>query len=112
MKKDDVVRGQVVSAPGAIVPHAKGSAEIVLLTEKEGGRHTPFSGGYAPQFFFGGADVTGTILTDTPVEPGAHARVKFALVHPVAMEPGMCFALREWSRTIGAGFVLDVETVP
>ncbi|HEX7662942.1 MAG TPA: elongation factor Tu [Polyangiaceae bacterium] len=109
VKKDDVFRGQVVSAPGAIVPHAEGSAEIVLLTEKEGGRHTPVTGGYKPQFFFGSADVTGTIVTDTPVDPGGRARVKFALGHAVAMEPGMRFALREGGRTIGAGYVLEVE---
>ncbi len=110
VKRDEVVRGQVVSVPGAIVAHAAGDADLYVLTEKEGGRHTPFASGYTPQFFFGTTDVTGTLhVTDDVVQPGERTRVSFQLQHPVGLEPGMRFALREGRRTIGAGVVLAVR---
>jgi elongation factor Tu len=110
VKRDEVVRGQVVSIPGAIRPHAAGEAELYVLTAKEGGRHTPFGTGYAPQFFFGTTDVTGLLeVTGSAVQPGERTRVSFTLHHAVGLEPGMRFALREGRRTIGAGVVLAVH---
>jgi elongation factor Tu len=108
--RDEVERGQVVSVPGAIRPHADGEAEVYVLSSKEGGRHTPFGTGYAPQFFFGTTDVTGEILVAEGVaEPGMRTKVGFHLRRPVGLEPGMRFALREGRKTIGAGVVLSVK---
>src|SRR5262249_28676960 len=109
VRREEVVRGQVVSIPGAIRPHAHGEAELYVLTAKEGGRHTRFSTGYTPQFFFGTTDVTGTL--DVPgdvAQPGDRTRVRFRLQHAVGIEPGMRFALREGKKTVGAGIVLAV----
>ena len=104
------MRGQVVSVPGAIKPHAIGQADVYVLSTKEGGRHTPFGTGYKPQFFFGATDVTGTIeVMGDVVQPGGRARVSFRLQHAVGIEPGMRFALREGRKTVGAGIVLAVE---
>src|SRR5262249_50629118 len=108
-KRDEVQRGQVVSIPGAIRPHARGEAELYVLTAKEGGRHTPITTGYMPQFFFGTTDVTGALeVPGNIAEPGARARVKFHLQRPIGVEPGMRFALREGKKTVGAGIVLSV----
>jgi len=108
--RDEVVRGQIVSVPGAIRPHAAGEAELYVLTEKEGGRHTPFGTGYMPHFFFGTTDVTGTLeVPEGTAQPGDRTRVRFRLQHAVGIEPGMRFALREGRRTVGAGVVLVVE---
>ena len=110
VKRDEVVRGQVVSVPGAIRPHASGEADLYVLTAKEGGRHTPFTSGYTPQFFFGTTDVTGMLeVTDSVVQPGERTRVSFTLQHAVGLEPGMRFALREGRRTVGAGVVVAVH---
>jgi elongation factor Tu len=106
--RDTVARGDVISAVGAVRPHIAGEAELYVLAAKEGGRHTPFGAGYMPQFFFGATDVTGTLETDGDVNPGDRARVRFVLKRAVAIEPGMRFALREGSRTIGAGVVTKV----
>src|SRR6185503_5185273 len=105
-----VVRGQVVTVPGVVKPHQRGEAELYVLSAAEGGRHTPFSTGYTPQFFFGATDVTGslTVPGDELVEPGARVRVAFQLGRPTGLEPGMRFALREGGRTIGAGVVIQV----
>ena len=112
--RDEVVRGQVVSAPGAVSAHANGDAELYLLSAKEGGRHTPCFSGYQPQFFFGTTSVTGVVDIGEPsrhggVRPGDHARISFRLKHPVGVEPGMRFALREGGRTVGAGVVTAVR---
>jgi len=110
VRRDEVVRGQVVSAPGAIQPHAVGQADVYVLEAREGGRHTPFGTGYMPTFFFGATDVTGTL--DVPgdvVHPGERTRVGFRLQYAVGIEPGMRFALREGKKTVGAGVVLSVE---
>jgi elongation factor Tu len=111
VKREEVARGQVVTMPGAIQPHQSGEAELYVLSAAEGGRHTPFSTGYTPQFFFGPTDVTGTLTVpeDGLVEPGARARVGFWLGRPTGIEPGMRFALREGGHTIGAGVVMAVK---
>ncbi len=110
VKRDEVGRGQVVTVPGAVRPHQSGEAELYVLSAAEGGRHTPFSTGYTPQFFFGATDVTGSITVpdDGLVEPGGRARVAFRLGRPTGLESGMRFALREGGRTIGAGVVTMV----
>jgi elongation factor Tu len=105
----DVTRGQVASAPGAIKAHGAGDAEVYVLSAKDGGRHTPFGSGYAPQFFFGSTDATGVLTTASDVEPGARAHVSFTLVRAVGIEPGMHFALREGGKTVGAGVVTAVR---
>jgi len=112
VKRDEVVRGQVLVAPGSVKSHVKAEAELYVLSEKDGGRHTPFFAGYRPQFFFGTTDVTGTIddLGELDmIKPGDHAKVTFSLLKPVGMEPGMRFAVREGSKTVGAGVVTSVQ---
>ncbi len=106
LRRDEVVRGQVLAAPGTVRPHRGGRAELYLLTRKEGGRHKPVRSGYRPQFFFGATDVTGRLDLDLDLAPGDHAEVRFALDREVALEPGVRFSLREGGRTIGAGLVV------
>jgi elongation factor Tu len=111
VKRDDVVRGQVIVKPGAVKPYRTGRAQIFVLSKAEGGRHTPFGSGYQPQFFFGPTDVTGVIQVDTEsglIEPGAQAQISFELNKPVAIENGMRFAMREGGKTVGAGIVTEV----
>ncbi|HEY8073275.1 MAG TPA: elongation factor Tu [Labilithrix sp.] len=107
--RDDVERGQVLSLPGVLHPHAIGEAELYVLSAKEGGRHTAFAAGYRPQFFFGPTDVTGTIDADEPIIPGSRARVRFVLDRAIALDEGVRFALREGKRTIGAGMIVSVR---
>jgi elongation factor Tu len=110
--RDEVVRGQVIVAPGSVRPHTKATAKLFVIPKNEGGRHTPIVKGYRPQFFFGTTDVTGTIsdFGDRDViTPGSHADVSIELQKPVGLEPGMRFAVREGSKTVGAGIVLNVE---
>jgi elongation factor Tu len=107
--RDAIARGDVVAAPGSIRPHAQGTAEVFVLSAAEGGRHTPFGSGYTPQLHFGVTDVPATLELPGLVEPGARATVDFRLLRPVAVEAGMRFAMREGSRTIGAGVVIDVR---
>ena len=111
LKRDDVQRGQVLSAPGAVKPYMKGRAQVFVLTKEEGGRHTPFTNGYRPQFFFGVTDVTGTVTVDGDgfVSPGDTVEIGFELNKPVGMESGVRFAIREGGRTVGAGIVTDVS---
>ena len=110
VEKSEIERGMVVSVPGAVKPHAEGDAELYVLAKEEGGRHTPFATGYAPQFFFGPTDVTGTIdVGERLVLPGDRAKVAFRLRRAVGLEPGMRFAVREGGRTVGAGVVTDVR---
>ena len=111
VKRDEVVRGQVLSAPGSIKPHSKATAKFVALATKEGGRAKPFGPGYRPQFFFGTTDVTGTITGLDGADivlPGEHVTMDFDLHKPTGMEAGMRFAVREGGKTIGAGTVLSV----
>jgi elongation factor Tu len=110
LKRDEVQRGQILSAPGVIKPFAVGRAEIFVLNTNEGGRHTSFSTGYSPQFYFGVTDVSGiiSVTDDLPVMPGDRAEVAFKLHKPVGIEAGVRFALREGGRTVGAGIVTEV----
>jgi len=111
VRRDEIVRGQVLAAPGSVHPHRGGHAELYLLTAKEGGRPRPIRTGYRPQFFFGGTDVTGTLeLGEAEVAPGARVAARFALDRAVALEPGVRFTMREGGRTIGAGIVVDVSS--
>jgi elongation factor Tu len=116
MKKEDIERGMVIAKPGSITPHTQFEGEVYVLTEKEGGRKTPFFAGYRPQFYVRTTDVTGTIkaFTDregTDVEmvmPGDNIKVTVELINAIAIEQGMRFAIREGGRTIGAGVVAKI----
>jgi elongation factor Tu len=109
IKRDDVMRGQVLAKPRSITPHTKFEAEIYVLSKEEGGRHTPFFTGYRPQFFFRTTDVTGEVIFDKEmVMPGDNVTVTVTLIAPVAMDEGLKFAIREGGRTVGAGVVAKV----
>ena len=111
IKKEDVERGQVVSAPGAITPHRRFKAEAYILTKEEGGRHTPFFKGYRPQFYFRTTDVTGSVSLPSDREmvmPGDNVAMEVELVTPIALERGLRFAIREGGRTVGAGAVTEI----
>ena len=110
--RDEVVRGQVIIAPGSVKSHLKAKAELFVLSKEEGGRHTPIFPGYSPQFFFGTTDVTGSLtgLGDLKmILPGDHAEISLELLKPVGMEAGMRFAVREGGHTVGAGVIISVE---
>ena len=109
--KDEVERGQVIAAPKTITPHTKFEGEVYVLSKDEGGRKKPFFAGYRPQFFFRTTDVTGTITLPEGVEmvmPGDNVRIIGELIHHVAMDEGLRFAIREGGRTIGAGVVTKI----
>jgi len=109
--KDELLRGQVVAAPGSITPHTKFKGEVYVLKKEEGGRHTPFFPGYRPQFFFRTTDVTGSIELQEGVEmimPGDNTNIDVELITPIAMEEGLRFAIREGGRTVGAGVVTKI----
>jgi elongation factor Tu len=108
VRRDEVARGHVLAAPGSIAAHRACRAELYLLTAREGGRARPIRAGYRPQLFIGATDVTATLQLDNELPPGAHAVVELALDKPVAIEPGIRFALREGGRTIGAGVITNV----
>ena len=116
IKREAIERGQVLCQPGSVTPHAKFTGEIYVLTKEEGGRHTPFFSGYRPQFYFRTTDITGDIqeLTDAnggKVEmamPGDHVTIKAELIHPIAMEQGLKFAIREGGHTVGDGRVSTI----
>ena len=110
-KRDEVERGQVLAAPKSITPHKKFKAEVYVLSKEEGGRHTPFFTGYRPQFYFRTTDITGIIALEEGVEmvmPGDNATFTVELIHPIAMEKGLRFAIREGGRTVGAGVVTEI----
>jgi elongation factor Tu len=110
-KKEDVERGQVLCKPKSITPHTKFEAEIYVLSKEEGGRHTPFFNGYRPQFYVRTTDCTGAIslLEGTEmVMPGDNVKIIAELIHPIAMEDGTRFAIREGGRTVGAGVVSKI----
>ncbi len=109
--KDEVERGQVLSAPGSIKPHRKFKAEVYVLKKEEGGRHTPFFPGYRPQFYLRTTDVTGSVILPEGVEmvmPGDNVSMEVELIAPVAMEEQLRFAIREGGRTVGAGVVTEI----
>ncbi len=110
-KREDVERGQVLSAPGTIKPHTKFKAEAYILTKEEGGRHTPFFTNYRPQFYFRTTDVTGMVSLPEGVEmvmPGDNVAMDVELIAPIAMDEGLRFAIREGGRTVGAGVVSKI----
>jgi elongation factor Tu len=115
-KKEDIERGMVIAKPGSITPHTQFESEVYVLKKDEGGRHTPFFGGYRPQFYIRTTDVTGTITAYTAddgtvvemVMPGDRIKMTVELICPVAIEQGMRFAIREGGRTIGAGVVSKI----
>ncbi len=110
VRRHEIVRGQILSAPGAIAPHASGDAELYVLSSEEGGRRTPFFTGYRPQFFFGTTSVTGTLaVTESGAIPGQRLVAGFDLDKKIGVEPGMRFAIREGSRTVGAGIITTVR---
>ena len=109
--KDEVERGQVLAKPGSIKPHKHFKGEVYVLKKEEGGRHTPFFTGYKPQFYFRTTDVTGDIKLAEGVEmvmPGDNSTFEVKLISPIAMEPGLRFAVREGGRTVGAGVVTEI----
>jgi elongation factor Tu len=110
-KREDVERGQVLAKPGSINPHTKFEAEVYVLSKDEGGRHTPFFKGYRPQFYFRTTDVTGAVELPEGVEmvmPGDNLKFVVDLIHPIAMDEGLRFAIREGGRTVGAGVVSKI----
>ena len=110
-KREDVERGQVVVKPGSITPHTVFEAQVYILSKDEGGRHTPFFDNYRPQFYFRTTDVTGVVKLPEGVEmvmPGDNTEMVVSLIQPIAMEDGLRFAIREGSRTVGAGRVTKI----
>jgi elongation factor Tu len=110
-KKDEVMRGMVLAAPGSITPHTEVEAELYALTKEEGGRHKPFFTGYKPQFYIRTTDVTGDVTLPEGTEmvmPGDTVNVNVKLIQPVALEEKMSFAIREGGRTVGAGIVTKI----
>jgi len=109
--REDVERGQVLCKPGSIKPHTEFTAEVYVLSKDEGGRHTPFFANYRPQFYFRTTDVTGTVELPAGTEmvmPGDNVQLTVKLIAPIAMDPGLRFAIREGGRTVGAGVVATV----
>ena len=112
VNRDEVVRGQVLAKPGTVTPHTKFSASVYVLTKEEGGRHTSFRANYRPQFYFRTTDITGVISLPEGVEvvmPGDNVELTVELIHPVAIEKGTKFSIREGGRTVGAGTVTEIE---
>jgi elongation factor Tu len=112
IERTDVERGQVLAKPGSIHPHTEFAAEVYVLTKDEGGRHTPFFNGYRPQFYLRTTDVTGEIQLPEGVEmvmPGDNIEMQVKLINPIAIEPGLRFAIREGGRTVGSGVVTSVK---
>ena len=111
IKRDEIVRGQVLCKPGSVTPHTKFIGQIYVLTKEEGGRHTPFFDGYRPQFYFRTTDVTGVAHLPEGTEmvmPGDNVEITGELIHPIAMEEGLKFAIREGGRTVGSGRVVSI----
>ena len=111
LKKEDVERGQVLAKPGSITPHTEFESEVYVLTQEEGGRHTPFFVGYKPQFYFRTTDVTGDVILPEGTEmvmPGDTVNLTIKLIAPIAMEEKQRFAIREGGKTVGAGVVIKI----
>jgi len=112
VNRDEVLRGQVLAKPGTVKPHSKFKAQVYVLSKEEGGRHTPFFGNYRPQFYFRTTDITGTIKLPDGVEmvmPGDNIEMEVELIHPIAVEKGTKFSIREGGRTVGAGNVVEIN---
>ena len=110
-KREEIERGQVVCKPGSVTPHTKFKGQVYVLTKEEGGRHTPFFTNYRPQFYFRTTDITGTVILPDGVEmvmPGDNVEITGELIHPIAMEDGLKFAIREGGRTVGSGRVTEI----
>jgi elongation factor Tu len=110
--RDEVVRGQVLAKPKSVTPHAEFDAEVYVLTKEEGGRHTPFFSNYRPQFYFRTTDVTGIITLPEGIEmvmPGDNTQMRVTLIHPIAVEKGTKFSIREGGRTVGSGSVTQID---
>ena len=111
VQRTDIVRGQVIAKPGTVTCHTKFTAQVYVLTNDEGGRHTPFFNNYRPQFYFRTTDVTGVISLPEGTEmcmPGDNVEMTIELIHPIAMEQGLTFAIREGGRTVGSGRVATI----
>jgi elongation factor Tu len=111
IKREEIERGQVLCKPGSITPHTQFKAEVYVLKKEEGGRHTPFFNGYRPQFYFRTTDVTGVAKLPEGTEmvmPGDNVQMEIELIQPIAMDPGLRFAIREGGRTVGSGVVTEV----
>jgi len=111
ISREDVERGQVLAKPGSVTPHSKFKTEVYVLSKEEGGRHTPFFSNYRPQFYFRTTDVTGVIELPEGVEmvmPGDNISMTVELIHPIAIENGTKFSIREGGRTVGAGVVSEI----
>ena len=110
-KREEVERGQVLCKPGSITPHSEFEGQVYVLTQSEGGRHKPFFSNYRPQFFFRTTDITGTVALPEGTEmcmPGDNTMMHVELIHPIAMEEGLRFAIREGGRTVGSGRVTKI----
>jgi len=111
VQRTDIERGQILAKPGSITPHTKFKSQVYVLTKEDGGRHSPFFNNYRPQFYFRTTDVTGVITLPEGVEmckPGDNVELSVELITPIAMEPGLRFAIREGGRTVGAGTVTEM----
>jgi elongation factor Tu len=111
IEKNDVERGQVLAKPGSITPHHKFKGQIYCLSQAEGGRHSPFFKGYRPQFYFRTTDITGTVELPEGKEmvmPGDNTEIIGELIHPIAMEKGLRFAIREGGKTVASGQVVEI----
>jgi len=111
ISREEVERGQVLAKPGSVTPHTKFKAEVYVLSKEEGGRHTPFFANYRPQFYFRTTDVTGVIELPAGVDmvmPGDNISITVELIHPIALENGTKFSIREGGRTVGAGSVTEI----
>ena len=111
ISREEVERGQVLAKPGSVTPHKKFKAQVYVLSKEEGGRHTPFFANYRPQFYFRTTDVTGVIELEPGVDmvmPGDNVSITVELIHPIAIENGTKFSIREGGRTVGAGSVREI----
>ena len=112
IQRDEIERGQVIAKPGSITPHTQFEGEVYVLSKEEGGRHTPFFDNYRPQFYFHTTDVTGSIKLPEGTEmvmPGDNVHIEVDLIHPVAIEEGTTFSIREGGRTVGSGMVASID---
>ena len=111
VQRNEIERGQVLAAPGTVHPHTKFKGEVYVLKKEEGGRHTPFFNGYRPQFYFRTTDITGTLQLPEGTEmcmPGDNVTMTIELIHPMAIEEGLRFAITEGGRTVGSGVVTEI----